>query len=181
MYGVSFETYEAFLAARGESSVPRMTYREGTLEIMSPSWNHENLKTTIARLLEVWALENDVDIIGVGSWTLKKEDLERGLEPDECYVLGTERKSSPDLAIEVNWTHGGLDKLEIYGKLGVPEVWLWTDGLLKVYRLDDANYVEAARSIVFPKLDLAHMASFLDQPSQPEAIRAYRAALRANG
>ena len=179
MYGLRFADYEAFLRARGDAPVPRLTYRGGTLEIMSPSWNHELLKTTLARLLEVWALERDVELTGVGAWTVKSEALERGLEPDECYVLGDEKKSVPDLAIEVNWTHGGLDKLDIYGALGVPEVWVWSEGALTIHRLESGGtYRQVPESVLLPRLDLPQLLSFLSADSQTKAVRGYLAALR---
>ena len=61
LHGVSWEQYEAILAIRGESSGVRLTYLEGELELMSPSQPHEAIKTCIARLLEAWALEFDID------------------------------------------------------------------------------------------------------------------------
>lgn len=127
MRGVSYKDYEMVLLARGEASVPRISYAQGVIELMSPSWNHEILETLIARLLEAYAEERELDLNGAGSWTLKNPEVERGAEPDECYTLGP-KKAVPDLAIEVAWTHGGLDKLDIYAKLGVGEVWFWRKG-----------------------------------------------------
>jgi Uma2 family endonuclease len=89
-----------------------MTYLEGALEIMSPSRLHENIKTRIARLLELFALERDIRLQGYGSMTLRHEPKGRGLEPGECYVLGPpQTEGFPDLAIEVSVTSGGIDKL----------------------------------------------------------------------
>jgi hypothetical protein len=34
-------------------------------------------------------------------------------------------RDRPDIAIEVIWTSGGIDKLEVYRKLGVREVWYY--------------------------------------------------------
>lgn len=54
---------------------------------------------------------------------------ERGAEPDECYVFGEDPDPErPDLAIEVIWISGGMNKLEIYRALGVAEVWHWRRG-----------------------------------------------------
>jgi Uma2 family endonuclease len=50
----------------------------------------------------------------------------------------------PDLAIEVIWTSGGLDKREIYRALGVREVWFWRKGRLTVHALRPAGYEEIA-------------------------------------
>jgi Uma2 family endonuclease len=90
-----------------------MFYLEGTLEIMSPSPEQEVDKTTIARLIEIHALERDIDLTGYGSTTFRKPAQERGLEPDECYCFG-QLKEFPDIALEVIVSSGGIDKLSIY-------------------------------------------------------------------
>ena len=50
--------------------------------------------------------------------TLKQRDKQAGKEPDECYCLYTD-KDIPDLAIEVIYTSGGIDTLEIYRRIGI--------------------------------------------------------------
>ena len=128
-YGVPWSHYETQLALRGDASVPRMAYLEGTLELMSPSKEHERAKSSIGRLVEAYALERGVELSPYGAWTLKSAPKESGVEPDECYIVGSDQnKQLPDLAIEVVWTSGGIDKLEIYRRLGVGEVWFWRDG-----------------------------------------------------
>ncbi|MGH7859112.1 MAG: Uma2 family endonuclease, partial [Candidatus Binatia bacterium] len=161
LHRVSWEDYERILEIRGEGSGVRIAYLEGELELMSPSKDHEWIKTAIARLLECWAEESGVDLNGYGSWTLKERKEERGAEPDECYVVGTQEAKRPDVAIEVIWTHGGLDKLEIYRGLGVREVWLWRKGRIEVQRLRGKRYEPIARSELLPDLDLEELASFL--------------------
>lgn len=179
LHGVSWQAYEALLAWRGESSAVRMAYLEGELELMTPSRTHESLKKRLARLVEAWAEEKGVELDGAGSWTLRNELAERGAEPDECYVLGNiEKADTPDIAIEVIWTHGGIDKLEIYRKLGVREVWLYADGVLKFHVLRGRRYVVASRSALLPKLDPALIASFMDEGTQSEAVRGLRRALK---
>jgi Uma2 family endonuclease len=84
----------------------------------------------------------------------------------------------PDLAIEVIWTSGGLDKLEIYRKLGVREVWIWRRGRLQAYALRDEQYEAIETSKVLPAIDLDELAGFIDRPSTSQAIREYRAALQ---
>ncbi|MEW5741504.1 MAG: Uma2 family endonuclease [Myxococcota bacterium] len=93
------------------------------MEFMSPSRQHPQLKSWIGR---AWCLEHDVEFGSDGSWILENAAVERAVEPDECYVLGPETaaRQRPDLAIEVEWTNGGLNKRERYRKLGVPELWI---------------------------------------------------------
>jgi Uma2 family endonuclease len=184
LHDVSFRAYEALLEMRGERSVPRITYSKGVLELMTPSRFHENDKTRFARLLEAWGEEAGVQLEGVGSWTLKSSREERGVEPDECYTVGRvvsdneDDDDRPDIAIEVIWTAGGLDKLEIYRKLGVREVWLYERGSLKFFALRGENYEECPRSPLLPSADPELFLSCMAEPSQGAAVRALRAALR---
>jgi Uma2 family endonuclease len=177
LHGVSWDDYERILALRGESSVPRMAYLKGELELMSPSWNHEDDKKRIARLLEAWSEGAGVPLAGAGHWTLKKKAKERGLEPDECYVRGEPRSEPerPDLCIEVVWTSGGIDKLLIYEGLQIPEVWFWMDEQLSIFVLRGRRYVQAARSQVLPELDPEllprYMRNGLSQGAAAKALR----------
>lgn len=126
-----------------------------------------------------YCLERDIEFRALGAWTLEDKATERGAEPDECYVFGERRAATrPDLAIEVVWTSGGLRKLDIYRKLGVREVWHWRKGRISVHLLRGDDYVEAEASEALPGIDLAQLASFLDQPTTSAAIRGYRDALR---
>jgi Uma2 family endonuclease len=176
LYGATWADYERLLAVRGEKAVPRLTYLAGVLELMSPSISHEDIKKLVARLLEAYADHLELDLNGFGSWTLKRKKDERGCEPDECYTLGPPGRV-PDLAIEVVWTSGGIDKLDIYRKLGVREVWIWQDGRLDPYLLRGERYVRASKSKLLPQVDLALLASFVPAPSQAKAVRALRARL----
>jgi Uma2 family endonuclease len=176
--GVSWDEYETLLAIRGEDSVPRMTYLEGTLELMTPSREHEILKTTLARLLEAYAEELGLELEGYGSWILKHAEAERGAEPDECYSIGRAGEV-PDIAIEVNWTSGGLDKVDVYNRLGVREVWMWDDGAIAVWVLRGERYERASRSERLPQVDLELLCSLIDLPTQTAAVRELRARLRA--
>jgi Uma2 family endonuclease len=179
LYGVSWRQYVALREALDERSGVRTTYLEGTLELMSPSFLHEDLKKQIARLIEAWADENDVDLNGYGSVTLREELVKRGLEPDECYCIGRVQET-PDFAVEVVVSSSEVDKLEVYRGLGVPEVWVWKDGKLVVLRLVAGAYQQRARSEALPGLDLQHFVSFVREgASQSQVVKAYRAALRA--
>lgn len=177
--GKTFREYEALLAIRGDRSAPRIHFLEGTIEIMSPSIDHKAIKMMFARLIFAFTEEREIDLNGYGSWTLKRRAKQRAVEPDECFVVGGERKKVPDFAIEVEWTRGGLDKLEIYRKLGVREVWMWSSrrGIV-VNSLRDERYVEIARSELLPDFDFKEIAPLLLVENQAKAVREYRAKLR---
>jgi Uma2 family endonuclease len=174
---LSWSDYEALLAIRGEKAGVRLTYFKGTLELMTPSLDHEILKKKLARLVEAYTEELGIDIEGIGSWTLKREELERGLEPDECYSIGPPHEK-PDLAIEVIWTSGGLDKLEIYRGLGVREVWIWQNDAITIFGLHGDRYDRRERSEVLPQVDIDLIRSLLDAPTQAAAVRELRSRLR---
>lgn len=159
----------------------RMTYLEGTLELMSPSETHEDYKKLLARLLETYAEESDIDLNGRGSTTFREEPKQRGLEPDECYSIGP-FAGRPDLAIEVQISRPLLDKLKVYEGLGVREVWVWQRTSLVIHTLaaHGGGYEATERSEVLPHLDLALLTSFVRLgESQTKLVKAYRAALHA--
>jgi Uma2 family endonuclease len=101
-------------------------------------------------------------------------------EPDESYSLG-ERKSIPDLAIEITATSGGIDVLEIYRRIGVQEVWFWEDGVIEVYvlRLPKAQgelstgYELVRQSELLPDLDLRSLEFHSRMADQYDAVEAF--------
>jgi Uma2 family endonuclease len=185
LHGVPWRTYVALRDEldQGGAGV-KMTYLEGTLELMSPSMLHEDAKTIIGRLIEVWAMEHDVDLRGFGGTTFRREAKARGLEPDECYKLGKlEEDGVPDIAVEVIVSSALVDKMAVYAGLGVAEVWEWRPGsaTIAVHRLVGGTYERRERSEALPDLDLALVARFV-QPgeNQTRLAKAYQAALRSH-
>ena len=178
---VPWWTYVALRDVLDASRI-RMTYLEGTLELMSPSELHEEEGKLIARLLEAWADEFDIDLRGFKSTTFRKEAGKRGAEPDECYTLGPKPKDAPPhLAIEVILSNPLVDKLEVYAGLGVAEVWMWRAGTraFVVHRLAEARYTVVNRSQLLPALDLVLLASFVRPgESHTALVKAFRQALR---
>jgi Uma2 family endonuclease len=176
---VPWVRYERQLALRGEASSPRIAYFEGTLELMSPSREHERIKSYIDSLIMTYALARGIDLSSYGSWTLKSRVKKSGVEPDECYLVGADQSGgTPHLAIEVIWTSGGIGTLAIYARLGVGEVWFWRAGRIEIHLLRDEAYERSERSALFPELDVSLLASFLDRPTETQAVRAFRDALR---
>lgn len=174
----------AYVALRDalEDSGTRMTYLEGRLELMSPSETHEEQKKLLARLIEAWAEQYDVDLRGFGSTTYRREAERRGLEADECYALGPKVEDSvPQIAIEVVVSSPLLDKLDVYAGLGIQEVWVWHTATRRivVHRLSDRQYVQHEQSALLPDLDLALLTSFVRPgESHTALVKEYRSALR---
>lgn len=180
---IPWEQYDGLCKARQDSAGPRMAYLDGTLEIMSPARKHEYEKKLIARLVETYGEEAGLSLNGFGSETFRKKAQDAGVEPDECYCVGPAKKF-PDIAIEVIHTSGDLDKLEIYRRLKVTEVWFWQKERFWVYRLVGRRYALRERSEVLPGLELDELTRIVaatDESHQTEAVRAYRRALRRRG
>lgn len=175
---LTWKQFETLLSVRGDAAGPRIAYLEGVLELMSPSLDHERIKSILGRILEAYALETGLELSAYGSWTLKRRAKQSAAEPDECYVFGVDPSPGrPDLVIEVVWTSGGLEKLEIYQRLGIPEVWQWESGALRIFVLRGDRYVEAEKSDLVPGLDVRGLPRFLSYPTMTQAIRAFRASL----
>jgi Uma2 family endonuclease len=177
--GVSWNQYEALLSTLGEDfPALRMSYLDGTLEIMTNSVLHEKLKKIIGMLIEAYLQETRTRFWAMGSATFREAVKQKGLEPDECYCLGQE-KAFPDLAIEVVVSSRLVDKLEIYRGLGVAEVWLWEAEKFTLYHLAQARYERIETSQLLPGCDIALLASYVKPDEQFDAVIAYRDALRA--
>jgi len=178
---VSWDDYERIDALRGESSVPRLTYVEGMLELMSPGTPHESDKKKLARIFEAYLEHLRIPAEGVGSWTVKNKKKKLSAEADECYVLTTvpvgPSVKAPDLVIEVVYSSGTLNKLEVWRKLGAKEVWFWHRGELAVFVRRGDGFGSARRSALVPALDLELVVRCMREKTQTAAVRALRAAL----
>ena len=171
--GVSWEDYELLLNLLEDSSHYRISYLDGTLEIMSPSRNHEFSKKNIARLLEAYLNQAEIDYWGYGSTTFRKQNQKSGKEPDECYCIGTE-KEFPDIAIEVIVSSGGVDNLEVYKRLGIKEIWFWKNDCLTIYYLNQkGEYQQQNKSVILPELDVNLLASYVTASNPRIAVKEF--------
>ncbi len=179
LLGISWEQYEQFLEILEERPGVHLTYLRGALEIMTTSREHERIKKILARLMEAYAGVNKIYLDGHGQQTFRKKAKQRGIEPDECYMVGREKRV-PDLAIEVVLTSWKVDKLEVYRGLGIHEVWVHRHGALTVHLLEGNRWIAGVKSRALPAIDLALLQRFaLPDAGQTELAEQYRAALRA--
>lgn len=175
LYGVKWAGYEKILEGIGDSHV-RITYDRGALELMSPLPIHEVYKCLFLRLFDAMGIELGIAFRALGSTTFRREDLERGLEPDQCFYFASRTRvhnwrtldlsvdPPPDLAIEVDVTNSCLDRMGIYAALGVPELWRLDGETLQVYyRNEEGVYEPRPHSPTFPFLELAEFLSFVRQ------------------
>jgi Uma2 family endonuclease len=175
IYGVRWKDYVTLREALDTPGL-RMTFCEGALELMSPSRIHELRKTTIARLVELYAFLRGLPLVGYGSTTFRNDARERGVEPDECYCIDTLMKDGelPHIALEVIETNPLLDKLHVYRGLGVPELWLFRNGAFELYRLTDDGYQPIQASRFLPELDFSLIAELGVREDQHEALTLLR-------
>src|SRR5262249_35819739 len=186
---IDWQTYENLLAAHRDSSAPRFTYDRGSLEIMSPSAEHEEAKDTITLLINVWAEENEIDIRSFGSTTFRREDLSRGFEPDACFYiksvdlikgkldLSLDVDPPPDLVIEIDITSSSLNKLSIFARIGVPEVWRFDGRQLTIFRLEGQTYTKQHVSTDLPGLTADAISNLLQESKgmrRPDWLRRLR-------
>ncbi|MBO1066414.1 MULTISPECIES: Uma2 family endonuclease [Nostocales] len=175
LYNVSWETFEALLRDTGEDRGSRFAYDCGTLEIMTPLFEHENPKIQFDRLIFSLAEELDIELRSAGSTTLKRKLFAKGIEPDSCYyiqneavmrgkeTLNLEIDPPPDLAVEIDITSSSVNKFNIYAALGVAELWRYDGEVLKFYQLVENQYIEIKFSMTFPLVSAGDMNRFIQQ------------------
>jgi Uma2 family endonuclease len=193
LYNVSWDTYERLLMDLNDSAAPRLTYDRGTLEIMSPSSEHERYNRTIALIVEELAVEMNLDFDSLGSTTFRREDLDRGFEPDSCFyiqnVTGIRTKKRidlavdppPDLIIEIDITSTSLDRFSIFAEVGVVEVWRFDGNRLTIHELKSGSYEERDTSVAFVGIPAAEIAAFIkdsERITRPECVRKLRLWIR---
>src|SRR2546426_5400345 len=160
---VSWETYERLLKDLENRSSPRLTYDRGVLEIMSPHFEHDRAKEILGYIAVAALEETDVDFESAASTTYKREDLERGFEPDRSFYSRSaqlvRRKKRlditvdppPDLVLEIDVSGDSMDKLPLYAAMQVQEV--CKDRSVEIRILEEARYVRRAKSLAIPVLD----------------------------
>ncbi len=186
MQHASWATYQT-LRKTFEDQPIRLTFDRGRLELMSPSGPHERIKKLLDRLLIGAAEELEIEVRSQGSTTFGREDLDRGLEPDECYYIeheadvrdhdepDTSCDPPPDLAIEIEVSRSALNRMGIYAALGVPEVWRVRGTEIHVFHLDDnGQYQQVLASLIFPQLSLSYLTELLDQRFETTELKLVR-------
>ncbi len=176
LYDISWRQLETLEAAFAEVTPVKFFYLDGTLEIMTTSPEHEEYKSTIGLLIETYMREKNIRFYRKGGPTLGSEEKRGRKEPDESYNLET-KKAVPDLVIEVIFTRGGIDKLEFYKRIGVPEVWFWEDGTINIYYLGE-EYEKVNGSMLLPNLDLEMLVKYINYYDQYDAVSEFINELR---
>lgn len=194
LHDVTWDDYEAMLRIVGDRPI-RVTYDRGEMEVFMPSIGQNSDAYLLGRMVELFTEEAAISVVGGDTTTLKRQDLERGAEPDKCYwfnenarrvrgkrQLDLNRDPAPDLIIEVDVTRTSLDRLKIFASLGVPEVWRSTRRSLQFLHLrDDGGYQPRSTSRNFPSLGTSSVAQYLKEGRTAESmdwIQSFRAFVR---
>jgi Uma2 family endonuclease len=183
LWQIGWDAYEKFIEAMAEHNV-RTTYDRGDLELMSPLPIHEAIKVWFGHFLLVLGEELDFPFWPVGGPTLRRRDLDRGLEPDDCYYLANvdkvgkwtalnlDRDPPPDLALEVDITGNCLNRMGVYAGLGVPEVWRFDGEKWRIHLLGvNAVYQESPFSAALPYLPVSEITPLLEESLEVKEVR----------
>lgn len=146
---MDWQQFEDILEELGDHQSSRLAYFKGTLEIVAPLLKHEQAKVVISYLLTTLLDELDMDWEPLGSTTFKRQEMQVGIEPDDCFyvqnhalMIGRERidlsvDPPPDLALEIDVT--SKTQLSAYEALQVPEIWRYEKDKLQIYGLRDGQ------------------------------------------
>jgi Uma2 family endonuclease len=124
----------------------------------------------------------------LGSTTFKRPQLS-GSEPDECFYINNidavrdkkrldlNEDTAPDLVVEIDVTSSSQNRLQVYGDLGVAEVWVYNGESLVIQQLQNDAYIISPTSQFFINIPITEIAVFLQQAGQTdylELVKAFR-------
>lgn len=183
------------LSSQRRGSVPRMTYDEGVLELMSPQRKHENIGCLIGRMIEAYSEELEIEVLSLASTTVRSSELKKAFEADESYYVTHARRllekeeldfevdPPPDLVIEVEITASAIQKMNLFARMGVPEVWRHDGKGLQMFRLMDGEYQLIASSVELPGLSCSMIQETLNlrtQVGETTLIKQFRKKISAS-
>jgi len=189
---VSWQEFEAILEDLGDRRASRVAYDNGTLEIMTPLPEHETNKELVSDLVKALLEELDIEFCPLGSTTFKNEEMNKGIEPDNCFYIQNEAAvrgknrldltvdPPPDLALEIDVT--SRTHPSIYEALGVPQLWRFENGKLQINVLREGKYIKCESSPTFQNLPLIQVIpQYLNQcrtVGRNKTMKAFRAWVR---
>lgn len=170
---VSWATYERLLADDEERRVPRMTYDQGVLELVTPSKAHDLDAATITRIVDIVSASLGIPVQSTSTTTYRRQDLERGFEADASFYVQNEARvrgsreadlridPPPDLVLEIETSRTALNKLNLFASMGIPEVWRCDGERVTIHILDQDVYRESASSLALLVLTSETLTRFL--------------------
>jgi Uma2 family endonuclease len=183
-HNVAWEEYEELLDQVGDASGLRISYNNGTLNVMSPSTFHEKYALFITRLISQVSFRLRINILFFGSSTIRKRKKSKGKEPDASFYVQTADlighrikldfavDPPPDVVVEIDIYHDSRDNFQIYSALGVPEIWRYDGQEMTIYHLHQDEYIVAEASQALPMLTGRILADYLARMRQDGELAA---------
>lgn len=144
---------------------------------MVPLPEHEFCKKILGTLVETLLDELGIDFWPLGAVTIKKQSMNEGVEPDECYYIANEAvvrrrdrlnfevAPPPNLAIEIDIT--SKTTFDNYEVLKMPEFWKYDGKKLQINVLRPEKYVAASQSDIFAQIDILNLFPRLLEGASP--------------
>lgn len=164
----NWEDYQRLAQQRGDSSIPRIKYRNGEILLMAPLPVHGRDANILGDIVKALLDYQDQEYEAFTPITI--DLLEKGgIEPDYCFyidnwqaVIGKWRidwqnDPPPDLVIEVDVT--SFTAAEDYLPYRIPEVWIWKNQALQIYKLNGDTYDVVTQSRFFAGLAVPELVS----------------------
>jgi len=138
------------------------------------SRRHEEPNRDLAMLVQLVAVELDIDFHQLGSTTFKREHLQKGFEPDSAfYFARVSETEGRELDAEID-PPSGFDHRDRrdqplpepfshFAAFGVPEVWRYHRSRVTFYRLEGGRYVETLSSTALSPLTAEVATRFLEE------------------
>jgi Uma2 family endonuclease len=171
--GIPWDSYLSLLQELGDDRATRIAYDDGILEIRMPGQLHESANRVLAAIALTLAEEFGFEFNDLGSMTMNRPQLSKGIEPDSCFYIQNAQPGQglgetiandlpPDLALEVDIANRSDSKLSLYQAMQVPEIWLYQQGRVKIKHLDNEQYVDAIASRAFPSVTAGQLNDWLE-------------------
>ena len=173
---ISWETYDRFVEETMDKIVNPVLYFENeNLLIMVKSAEHEFTNDYIVLFINLVCEEWQKNFGSLGSTTFRRDDLEKGFEPDSCFyfenepqIRGVKRldmniNPAPDLIVEFDITSLSTFREHIFAAFGVPEIWRYDGEKMQILKLENDKYVEISNSLALPKVTPEILTDFVDK------------------
>lgn len=187
LQNISWQTFKTMLAEMGAERNSRLAYDNGIVEIMTPLMPHENSNRVIEGFVLVLCEEFVLEVKSAGSLTLTRDDLEKGGEPDSSYYIQNESlvrdkehidlvtDPPPDLVLEVEYSRPKIDKFSLYASMKIPEFWRYNGTNLRIYTLNNGQYMEVDISPTFRAVAIKEIPQFIQESRKVGQLAAKRA------
>jgi Uma2 family endonuclease len=173
LQNITWQGYRDILNALPPTRAARLTYDNGTLEITVPSEIHEFNGQLISLFIRILVVEMGLKLKTMGSTTLERADLHRGVEPDNAYYIHNQGRVAgrqvdlavdppPDLVVEVDITNTDIDKNRLYASMGIPELWRFDGKAWRIFQLKNDAYIELSQSPTFSLIEKEDLYRFLE-------------------